>query len=284
MHARPVERGDPSLTHRAMRAGPCAEQEGASLGAKIFPAVPGETNLLREGHSRNRVCQTRFDKQKDKPRMTSTPARKKQGGRPPSYTPEQVYGIIARLIACGTPSGEIDAPMVKEELCSAFGISPTIRLESLQKQVDVALSDYESDQSDALLNSLPDTVAASIDHFMAGAREAFALMVARQNARCQAQADESCDELRADKRTAQWRIAELEAEIEGLKTDRQMLADERDACAREIAGLQSKLTASDEELLRLRGSNDIVQQILAQMQQVNIPANALNLSTDDAGK
>ncbi|WP_353476832.1 hypothetical protein PVT71_28660 (plasmid) [Salipiger sp. H15] len=199
--------------------------------------------------------------------MTRTTARKRQGGRPPSYTSRQVYGIVARLIGCGTPSGEIDAAMVKEELCSAFGISSTIRLESLQKHVDLALSDYDSDEAEALLRALPETVAASIDHFIEGAREAFALLVARQNARCQAEAQTVCEELCAEKRTAHWRISELEAEVDRLKTDRQVLTAERDRTLAEADKLREQIRLGEDELNRLRGANGVVQLLVSQLQK-----------------
>ncbi|ANT61825.1 hypothetical protein AYJ57_15265 [Salipiger sp. CCB-MM3] len=216
--------------------------------------------------------------------MTRTSERKKQGGRPPSYTQEQVYGVIARLIACGTPSRAIDASMVKQELCSAFGISPTVRPESLQKQVDIVLSDYESDEADALLRSLPEMVTASLDHFMQGAREAFALMVARQNARCQAQANNACEELRAEKRTALWRISELEAEVHRLEKNRQTLISERDHHLAEAEKLREKIRSDDEELNRLRGANELVQLLVSQLQQTgheDMPRAAESASLQD---
>jgi hypothetical protein len=72
---------------------------------------------------------------------------------------------------------------VKDELCKVHGIKGSICLDSLQRLVEDAVSELKEEQDRALLEALPDTVTASIDHFMKGARDAFAIMVAEQNAK-----------------------------------------------------------------------------------------------------
>ena len=197
--------------------------------------------------------------------MTKNAAQKNQGGRPHSYAPELVYAVVDRLLEGGMPSAQIDAALVKKELCEINGVKGTIRLDSLQKLVETAIIELQQSQDRALLGALPETVTASIDHFMAGARDAFAIMVAEQYAKCQADANTQCEELRSDKRSAQWHIAELETENARLQKDIQMLIEERDRSIADAAGLRNQLSAGKEEVSRLRGAGDLAQLLLAQL-------------------
>ncbi|MBK0328741.1 hypothetical protein I5535_15730 [Rhodobacteraceae bacterium F11138] len=151
--------------------------------------------------------------------MTKNTAQGKQGGRPLSYPPELVYAIVERHLEGGMPIAKVDAGLVKQELCEIYGVKGTIRLESLQRLVENAVAELRQSQDRALLDTLPETVTASIDHFMAGARDAFAIMVAEQYAKSQADANMQCEELRSDKRSAQCHIAELETEKARLQKD-----------------------------------------------------------------
>jgi hypothetical protein len=140
-------------------------------------------------------------------------------------------------------------------------------MESLQKLVENAVSELQEDQNRALLTTLPETVRASIDHFMTGARDVFAIMVAEQYAKCRADAHLQCEELRSDKRSAQCHIAELEVENARLKKDIQQLIEERDRSIADAEDLGDELSAGKEELDRLRGASDLAQLLLKQLQK-----------------
>lgn len=198
--------------------------------------------------------------------MTTNAAQKNQGGRPLSYAPELVYAVVEHLLDGGMPHAQIDVSLVKEELCRIHGVKNTIRMESLQKLVENAVSELQESQNRALLKTLPETVTASIDHFMTGARDVFAIMVAEQYARCQADAHMQCEELRSDKRSAQCHIAELEAENARLNKDIQQLIAERDQSIADAADLRDQLSLGKEEVDRLRGASDLAQLLLKQLQ------------------
>lgn len=206
--------------------------------------------------------------------MTKTAAQKTQGGRPHSYPPELVYAIVEQLLEGGMPHAQIDAALVKTELCQIYGFKNTIRTESLQKLVKNAVSELQQEQNRALLKTLPETVTASIDHFMTGARDVFAIMVAEQSAKCHAEAHTQCEELRSDKRSAQCHIAELESENARLKKDIQQLIAERDQSIADAASLRDQLSLGKEELDRLRGASDLTQLLLKQLQATMPSASA----------
>ncbi|MCF7726712.1 hypothetical protein GLP59_10615 [Sulfitobacter sp. M220] len=199
--------------------------------------------------------------------MTNNASKMKHRGRPLSYQPELVYEVVERLLENGTPRASIDASLVKQELCQTYGIKDTIRLESLKRVVDDAVSELQQNQDRALLSTLPETVTASIDHFMKGARDAFAILVAEQNAKCQAEAETRCAELQFDKRSAQRHISELEAEITQLQKDKQKLVEQRDCSIADAAYIRNQLSEIKEEVTRLRGANDFAQQLMDQYKQ-----------------
>lgn len=198
--------------------------------------------------------------------MTKNAVQKNHGGRPHSYAPELVYAVVERLLEGGMPHAQIDAALVKKELCEIYGVKNTIRLESLQKLVENAVAELQHSQDRALLKTLPETVTVSIDHFMTGARDVFAIMVAEQYAKCQADAQLQCEELRSDKRSAQCHIAELETENARLQKDIQQLIEERDKSIADAANLRDRLSAGKEEVDRLRGASDLAQLLLKQLQ------------------
>ena len=67
----------------------------------------------------------------------------------------------------------------------------------------------DEDERRRLLQSLPDTSTPAVDAMIAAMRQELLLLIARQNDDCRSAADWDCEELRADKRNANWRIAEL---------------------------------------------------------------------------
>ena len=197
--------------------------------------------------------------------MANDANQKKKGGRPLSYPPEMVYEIIEFLLESGTPSGRIDAALVKEQLCKVHDIKGTIRLESLQKVVEDAVAELQHQQERTLLEALPEAVIASVDHFMKGARDAFAIMIAEQNAKCQADANAKCDEIRTDKRYAQFKNTELVAENAQLENDKLMLVAQRDRSDADLIDLRKQLYELEQEINHLRGANEFAQSLITQL-------------------
>ena len=189
--------------------------------------------------------------------------------------------VVEQLLEAGTPCSQIDAPLVKDELCTIHGIKGSIRLDSLQRLIEDAVYELKQEQDRALLGALPDKVTASIDHFMKGARDAFAIMVAEQNAKCQADADAMCEELRSDKRSARRHIAELETENTRLQADIEKLIEQRDRSIADEASLRQQLSAGKEEANRLRGASDLAQLLVDKLQNPEI-STKLQLAIDPA--
>ncbi|WP_163849263.1 hypothetical protein [Pseudooceanicola aestuarii] len=190
------------------------------------------------------------------------------GGRPLSYRPEDVYAIVEELLTAGTPTDEITTTLVKDRLCLVYSASKSIRPEALQRLIDDAVEEFISERNDRLIADLPGSVKASLDDFMAGAHHSFSLMLAEQNQLAKQETDKRLDEVVADKRSAQWLITELEMKIETLEREKETISAERDHQTAEADGLRKKLAAANVEMSRLRGGNDMLQQMLNNMQML----------------
>lgn len=145
--------------------------------------------------------------------MTKQTGRKNPVGRPTSYDPKLVRAIIMEGMADGTPAAEIDVPFVKRILCEYHGVSGQIREDSLGKLIVALHKELAEEEWKRLMKGLPDAVVPAVDEVVAAMRQDLLLLVGRQNAACQATADQECEELRVDKRNANWRIAQLESAL-----------------------------------------------------------------------
>lgn len=184
--------------------------------------------------------------------MTKTVKNKTNaGGRPHSYDPNLVHQIIADGLAGGTPAAKLDAPYVKDKLCTEHGVNGTIRKEALEALVETVHAELVEAENGALLKSLPEGIASAVDAAVAAAGRELQLVVARQHAASQGIADKSCEELRADKRIAQHRVTELEGDLADEKKARVRIEEERDALARQLADVQEELRVARAEVERL---------------------------------
>jgi hypothetical protein len=170
------------------------------------------------------------------------------GGRPKHYTPEQVWEVVEKMIKDGRVADEIDARSVKPLLCDLHGVSPGIREESLAPLVEHVLGERAKEEREALLKSLPGSVTHAVDEALGGLKLELLMLVGRQNAICLATANEECEVLRADKRNAQFRIAELEAAVEDQIAEMQRLEEERDAATAELHQAREELQAAQSRL------------------------------------
>ncbi|WP_245544264.1 hypothetical protein [Oceanicola granulosus] len=189
----------------------------------------------------------------------------KTGGRPHSYDPNLVHQIIADGLAGGTPAAKLDAPYVKEKLCTEHGVNGTIRKEALEALVDTVHAELAEAENVALLKSLPEGIASAVDAAVAAAGRKLQLVVARQHAASQGIADKSCEELRADKRIAQHRVAELEGDLADEKKARIRIEEERDALARQLADVQEELRVARAEVDRLGRESTGFDRLLAEL-------------------
>jgi chromosome segregation ATPase len=202
--------------------------------------------------------------------MTKQNQNTNQGGRPKSYAPDLVRKIVLELIEAGVAPSEIDSSAVKDKLCEHHGVSKQIRPEPLQELVEAILAEIAEEEARALLASLPEGVAASVDAAMAAAGQELQLLVARQNAACKKAADAECEILRTDKRNANWRIAELEALLKERERDLFQLETERDAAMARAEEVTAERDVALEEVAKLRHETGTVDRLVAELRD---PAN-----------
>lgn len=196
--------------------------------------------------------------------------KKNAGGRPLSYDPNLVREIIAAGISKGVPADELDATFVKETLCSEHGVKGSIRLETLESLVDAAHAEIEEAEKEALLGALPDEVAPAVHAAVAAAGQDLLLVVARQHAAAKSAAGQVCEELRADKRNAQHRLAALEGDLAEEKRARSALERECKVLERQLADAHQQLHEARHEVERLRREPTGIDRLLAELRD---PAN-----------
>lgn len=175
---------------------------------------------------------------------------KNSGGRPPHFTPEQVSKVIDALLAEGHPADKIDGKKVREMLITKFDVSGGIREEAVARVVEQIIEDRAEAECRALLKALPASVGPQVDHVLSGVKKDLMLLVARENAVCVSAAEKECEELRADKRNANWRITELETSVEDQAGELAALGAERDALAADLALAREDLLKAQAELAR----------------------------------
>lgn len=203
--------------------------------------------------------------------MTKSKQRKDSaGGRPLSYDPNLVHEIIYYGLANDIPAADLDASYVKERLLSKHGVKVTIRPEALKSLVEEAHAEIKEAKNIVLLKSLPDGVAAMVQKAIAVVGQELLLLVARQHASSQAMADATCQEMRADKRNAQYRITELEGELADERQTRNTLKKERDGLVEKLANVQEELRIALADMERLSAEPSSVDRLLAELRNPKV--------------
>lgn len=200
--------------------------------------------------------------------IKSKPNKANPGGRPLSYDPTLVREIIAAGLTAGFPAAELDAAFVKEKLCSEHGVKGSIRQEALESLVDAAHAEIVEAENVSLLRELPDGIASAVEHAVAAAGKELLLAVARQHAASQSLADGTCEELRADKRNANHRIAELEGELAAEKEAHLTLKCERDAIAEQLGEAKNNLGMAQAEVARLSFETRSLDRLFAELRNL----------------
>lgn len=176
--------------------------------------------------------------------MTKKIESENSGGRPKNYTLEQVWDVVEKMIKSGCSVDEINARSVKPLLREIYGVSHGIRVDALASDVELVLGEHAKEEREALLKSLPGPVTQAVDESLGALKLELLMLVGRQNAACLAAANEECEVLRADKRNAQFRIADLEATVEDQTSEIQRLEEERDAAMAELDQVREELQAA----------------------------------------
>ena len=202
--------------------------------------------------------------------MAQTAETRSAGGRPKTYTPCQVRAVIGALVAEGSTIEQITAKMVKARLCADHGISQGIREDSLAALVAQIREENAEDERRRLLKALPESVTPVVEDMVASVRQELLLLVARQNDVCRTAAERECEDLRADKRNANWRIAELEAEIARKDEAFLQLERERDAARSELADLREEHRLARGEIERLGRETGALDRLLSELRDPRV--------------
>lgn len=192
------------------------------------------------------------------------------GGRPLSYDPDLVHDIIAKGLSEGMSPSELDLGYVKEKLHQNHGVTDTIRKEALETLVKAAHAEITEANNQALLATLPNGIAAAVSTAMAATEREFMLVVARQHSTSQAMADRKCEELRTDKRNAQYRVIELESELAEEKAARKEIAEERESLLEELAKVREDLRIARTDMERINSEPAGVDRLLAELRNPKI--------------
>lgn len=187
----------------------------------------------------------------------------KPNGRPHSYDPNLVHKIVADGLASGLPAADLDARWVRQTLCDEYGAKPTIRLEALDSLVVAAHAEIRQAETQAVITALPDSAVSAVNDAVTTVREALLLLVARQRSAAFVAAEAKGEELRADKRIARYRIADLEGALAEEQEMSCRIAGERDKLAEQVSTAQEELREAQAELDRLRRETQGVDRLLA---------------------
>ena len=179
---------------------------------------------------------------------------KQQGGRPRGYTLDQVREAVAALVGRGAQLGALTAAAVKIELCEAHGVTQGIDPRSLDDALAQVRAEREEAERRALLQALPAPVAPAMAEAMSRLQQDLLLILAHEHARCLSAAEAECVELRRDKENANWRVRELQRDLETRAEEAAVLAAERDdararrdALEREVETLRAALVETERE-------------------------------------
>ncbi len=202
--------------------------------------------------------------------MVQTAETRSAGGRPKTYAPSQVRAVIGALVAEGSTIEQITAKMVKARLCADHGISQGIREDSLAALVAQIHEETAEEERRRLLKALPETTTPVVDEVIASVRQDLLLLVARQNDVCRTAAERDCEDLRANKRNANWRIAELEAEIARKDEAVSELERERDAARSELADLREEHRLARSEIERLGRETGALDRLFTELRDLSV--------------
>ena len=192
------------------------------------------------------------------------------GGRPLSYDPDLVYDIITTGLADGISVSDLDASYVKEKLCKEHGVADTIRKEKLESLVVSTHAEIAEAKNQALLASLPQGISAAVSDAMAATERELMLVVAHQHSASQAMAAQKCEELRSDKRNAQYRISDLQSELAEEQAARKKVEEERELLFEELAKVREDLRIARTDMERINSEPAGVDRLLAELRDPKI--------------
>lgn len=176
--------------------------------------------------------------------MTKT----KQGGRPPSYSPEQLAQAVD-ILEAKAPGQRPSAKAVKDELCDNWEISPGLNLQSLDRELERFLRERDIRRERDLVEALPAAVqSAGADAGKVVEREILAAL-GKGYAHLKSEAGRDVLALEKDKAQLHRRIEQLETEAADTAEDISRL---NDAVARKDLELDECKQALDLARVKIR--------------------------------
>jgi flagellar biosynthesis chaperone FliJ len=202
--------------------------------------------------------------------MTNESNNKNVGGRPKGYDPRLVHQIIAEGLKSGMKAADLDAAYVKSTMCNEHNVKDTFRKEPFEQLVSSCHAEFAEAENKILVDALPIDVAPAIDKVVVAAGRELLLLLARQNAVCQENAEEACVDLRADKRNAQFRINELEVSVADQQHEIEEIGKRRDKAEARAVEAEKQAHAAQAELDRLRRETNSIDRLLAELRKPSV--------------
>ena len=207
-----------------------------------------------------------FDKPFDKGSlMTSSEPTKKPSGRPRSYDQKQLGEAIDHVRNAGhQPTPEA----VSRALTELFGVSGTIRLETLAREIQALLEEETRTREDTLLRALPNDVTMRIDARFADAKRGAALIVAEELERLSKAQHER--DLSASRERAMLvsKNSDLEAELDETRAEMAKMAEALGKADAEKSDLANRLRDLEQEFEKLRAAGDARSETIADFERL----------------
>jgi hypothetical protein len=197
--------------------------------------------------------------------MVSTLSAQNPVGRPRSYSSEQ----LAAAIAFVRNSGHQPTPvLVSKALSSLFGISATIRGDSLDREIKAHVEAETRLREDTLIRALPNEVTSRIDAQFIDAKRVAALVVAEELERL------SKAQLERDLLASRERAMlvaqndELEAELVEARAHNAEVTEALGKAESEKSDLLDQVRALEQEIQKLQAAGDARSGIVAEIERV----------------
>lgn len=197
--------------------------------------------------------------------MSSTQTEKKPSGRRRSYSDEQLECAIASVRNCGhqpTPD------LVSKALTTLFGISGTIRPDTLEREIKACVEAEARLREETLIRALPNEVTSRIDAQFIDAKRIASLIVAEELERlskAQLERDMSASRERA-MLVAQ--NDELEAELGEARAQNAEVTEALGKAKSEKSDLLDQIRALEQEIQKLQAAGDARSGIVAELERL----------------
>jgi chromosome segregation ATPase len=197
--------------------------------------------------------------------MSRTQTEKKPTGRRRSYSDEQLEGAIASV----RNSGHQPTPdLVSKALTTLFGISGTIRPDTLEREIKAYLEAEARLREETLIRALPNEVTSRIDAQFIDAKRIASLIVAEELERlskAQVERDMAASRERA-MLVAQ--NHELEAVLGEARAQNAEVTEALGKAASEKSDLLGQIRALEQEIQKLQAAADARNDVVAEFQRV----------------